>query len=290
MQCETWWEEEGGGGWPFYPTGGGGGGGYPPAPPPCTTNFTNNFSIPGTNNVVPINPCPPINNSWPPVPPPPPFCDPFVDALSANTNFVNVFHWLNTSGPNQPLGLNYEVGVEIRDVNQYNNSNYITKYGAPDTKTVDFYLQANTLQAGFLHSHYSGLNSMFTADDIILLATTFMTNHAKDTNNLFMGLTSSYSTPFIMKVGNVAKFRQFCTKIVGANGLDSLKKEDFKDKYDRKVDSYDPDANEKAFLEMFKEYGGEDGLNLLSGNIACNQWTKRRIDNFGAVKNVPSCN
>jgi hypothetical protein len=264
--CYGWVEycDEGGGG-----GGGGGGGCYPFA----EGNWWYNI-------ILPPNPC----DSIPPPPPTQEPCSQFILNLELNGNFVNVMKYLNS---NAALGLDNEVGYEIRDITQYNSASYIPGTGSTSEPTIQWNFPANTVTDGLVHSHYAGLNSIFTPQDIIIMAQLFIANHAKDTNNLFFAMTSSYSLPFLMKVGHPTIFRAFCEKIVGANGNDIKKMDNFAKDFYNKVNTENPDVNEREFLKIIKDYGAGNGLQLFQGDNNCNKWTKREIDNFGTVSSVP---
>ncbi len=275
----TWVEYETVCGWIDYPgegpggDPGGGGNGQPTEP--CTPQPIQGRNEPG-NGVG----CPP-GPGWIPQPFIP--CDPYVQALSANQNFINIMRYLNSS---PVLGLSYEIGYDIRNVNQYNPSTYIQKLGTPGQPTIDWNLPANTLSDGFVHSHYAGLNSIFTPEDIIFMAQVFITGHSRDTNNLFFAVTSNYAMPMMVKVGNVAVFRSFCEKIVGTNGFDTDKMRIFAEKFYEKINSDNPDTNEKEFLKLINSYEAQNGLKLYMGNSDCTNWTQRTIDSFGKVLSV----
>lgn len=239
----------------------------------------------------------PLNGSWynlvppaggcgePPVPPAPPteICNPYIKNLETNTNFVNAMKYLNSSAV---VGAENEVGYEIRDISQYNNTTYIPGQGTPAEPIINWQFPANTFTEGLIHSHYSGLNSIFSPDDIILMARLFLKNHAKDSNNLFFAMTSQYGVPNLIKVGNPTIFRTLCEKIVGINGIDQAKMKDFRDKFENKVNSMNPDVNEREFLKIIKEMGAESGLELYQGHVDCNKWVKKRVDSFGNVSSV----
>lgn len=267
----------GGGGEPGGegPTGGGdtggGGGGNGPGDEPENCNEAFYF----------VNPCGP---QTPPPPPPQDTCSNYIQNLEVNTNFVNVMKYLNSS---TALGAPNEVGYEIRDITQYNSNSYIPAAGSLSQPTIDWNFPANTVTDGLIHSHYAGLNSIFTPEDVILMAQLFIANRAKDTNNLFFAMTSSYGVPNLIKVGNPAIFRAFCEKIVGLNGNDNKRMRKFIDKFYRKIDSNNSDTNEREFLKLIKDYGAENGLQFFQGNNNCNKWTKRKVDNFGPVLSVP---
>ncbi len=271
----------GGGGWPSAPPpgpGGTGGGGGPTGGGNCNVG---GLILEGW---APPNPCyPPTGgNPLPPVPPNPP-CSEFITSLEANTNFIDRMKYLNTA---TVLNAPNEVGYTIRDITQYNSNSYIPGTGSATSPIIDWSFPGGTKVEGLIHSHYSGLNSIFSHDDVILMARLFLANFAKDTNNLFFAMTSKDSPPFLMKVGNASTFRTFCEKIVGVNGNDEEKMKTFARKCVGKIDSDDFYTNEKEFLKIIKELGAENGLILYRGDENFNKWTKRKVDAYGDVSSI----
>jgi hypothetical protein len=119
------------------------------------------------------------------------------------------------------------------------------------------------------------------------MAKVYLAGRARDSANLFWGVTSSYGDPYLIKVGDPAKFRAFAEKIVQMqSGKRNAK---FSDKYDSYLNSNDPVKNEEGFLKMLKELKVNGGITLYRGNSTCTQWTKLESDGFGGVKTT-NCN
>lgn len=112
---------------------------------------------------------------------------------------------------------------------------------------------------------------MFTPEDIIYFARLFLNGNAVDTSNFFMGVTSSYGLPYLFKINNIAAFSTFCIKIADVDGNDEYKQEDFRKKFYNLINSENTDKNEKGFLQVIKDYGGENGLTLYRGINNCNR-------------------
>lgn len=252
-------------------SGNGGGGG---TPPDCTNPLGN---ISGRPNVV--DPC---SGGWEPdlgdEPPPGPACDAFITELQNDATFSNNFKSLNNTAT---TGLNYEKGFSV--VNRANNQ-YVAKQGTNSNNEIEWNIPANTKVEGILHSHFQGLNSIFSPKDIVFMAQIFLKGYAKDTNNLYFGMTGHNNLyPYLVKITNPAKFRIFAKNIAGENGNDQAKIDKFIDSYEKKLNSPVEENNTKEFLKMMQQMGVGTGMTLYRGNDDCNQWTKLAIDAFDDI-------
>jgi hypothetical protein len=284
-QCVSWWEDDPTG-WPIIPIGGSGGGGGNGGPPsPCASNPTSLFPIPIINSAVLPPNCTPFPNPWPPPPPPPNPCDLFIGSLENDTTFRNYFNVLNQ--PNT-ISQSYEVGYMV--TNRLANS-YSLKTGEANKPEINWAseLGANTLVSGCLHSHYCPtppddcLSFIFSAQDVILMAQIYLTGHARDTNNLFFGVTSAGPNPYLIKVNNTTAFRAFAKKIVGENGMDKSKMKKFLKNYSNKFNSQDASVTELEFLEMLQKEGGINGIGLYRSYSNCHNWQKLGLNSVGDV-------
>jgi hypothetical protein len=264
------WDEyvddgSGGGGGGNPPSGGGGGGtGGGSTPPPCPG---------GTARGATYYECQP---GWNPDPTPPPNCDPFITTLQNDATFSNNFKSLNNTAT---TNLNYEKGfiVDNRAAN-----NYIAVQG--DNWTPEINIPIAPLKDGVLHSHYHGKNSIFSPQDVVFMAQIFLTGNARDSNNLFFGMTGHNNLyPYLIKVTNTARFRTFAKKIAGDNGNDKTKMDKFIADYERRLISPVEENNTKEFLKMMQEMGVGAGMTLYRGNDDCNQWTKINLDAFNDI-------
>jgi hypothetical protein len=249
------------------PAGSGGGGGSGGAIPCQGSNLLVNGQLPCDT----LPGLPPVYG-WVPAQEDDP-CDEFILQLQNDANFTAKFSTLNAPGV---LSLNYEKGFVIAD---RVGNHYLEVEGSAGSSIIYF----NNLQLkidGFLHSHYNRLSSMFSPLDLILMAKVFLGGKAKDSSNLFFGVTSSYGMPYLIKITNTAKFRAFAEEIAG----DDSKIKNFSKKYDPKFNFSDPDLNETGFLKMLEKMKSGNGLTLFRGNNDCTKWTKLTIDNFDAIQ------
>ncbi len=206
-------------------------------------------------------------------------CDPYIYTLQNNTAFTTAFRYLNNP---TVTSLSYEQGYLV---NNLATGAYTGKSGAGTyTKEIEFDISAPL--NGIIHSHFARGNSIFSPDDIVFLARIFLSNNlARDSVNLFMGVTSLNNPPYLIKVTNVAKFRIFANKIAETD----TKQNAFIDNNAKKFNFNNAAANEVGFLNMLKDNLGALGLTLYRGNDDCNRWTKLTVDNFNLVSETP-CN
>lgn len=78
---------------------------------------------------------------------------------------------------------------------------------------ITWNIPANTTVEGLLHSHFHGRNSIFSPQDVIFMAQIFLQGYAKDSNNLYIGMTGHNNIyPYLLKITNTARFRTFAKK------------------------------------------------------------------------------
>lgn len=272
QECITYTGGDGGGvGCPWCPpppSPGGGGGGGGGGGTTCNAPFY----------LANPNPC------NPPPPPPQNPCDSVIGSLEYDSTFKVAFNYLNQYSVTHQ---NYESGYMVS--NRAQNS-YIAKSGNVNDPVIDWAdaLQPNTLVNGCLHSHYcystnQCLSPMFSARDVVLMAQIYLTGHARDTNNLFMGVTSAGPNPYLIKVNNTTAFRAFAQKIAGANGQDDKKIAKFLDTYANKFNSPDVGITELEFLEMLQSEGGLNAVGVYRSQSNCHNWQKLGLNSVGGV-------
>lgn len=203
-------------------------------------------------------------------------CDSNIANFLNDTAFVSHFKYLNTPAV---TGLNYEKGFLVTDTGNYN-----LQVGMANSPTIPWDIQGGTKVIGLLHSHSSGLNSIFSPQDVIFMAEIFLKHFAKDPANLYFGVTSDYGSPYFIKVSDPIKFYYFADSIAG----NPKKMENFSSKYDTKFNSTDPDKNEKEFLKMLNEYKVGEGLKLYRANENISELKRLTIDGFGDIR-VTDC-
>jgi hypothetical protein len=201
-------------------------------------------------------------------------CDSLILSMQNDTTFISKFKFLNSASV---LNLSYERGFTVKNRSL---ELYYAQSGTAGTSFINW--NVSEREEGYIHSHYRGLNSIFSGEDIVLLARVFLSGNAKDSANLFFGVTSYDGMPYLIKVGNVQQFREFAVKIVGVDGNDLVKQKKFIDEF-TKVSTDNSDKNEKEFLKILKKFGNENSTTLFRGNSDCNEWTRIKIDGFNDI-------
>jgi hypothetical protein len=252
-----------GGGFGFGGTGGGGG----------STGYTGGGSTgSGNNGVTPIE-----EQDTP--------CDPSIADFQNDANFANKFKELNN--PNVTTQT-YEKGYMVNDRGA---NSYTPKQGQPASSgaagTGEIEWTINSPIDGLLHSHYSGGNSIFSPQDLLFMAQIYLAGLAKDSTNLFFGMTSKDGDPYLIKVSNTALFRKFAEKYAST----PEKQQQFINKYDNAFTkgfrSPDASINESRFMQMLKNEIGEGAKMYRATDSNCNRWEKLSVDAWGDVKGKP---
>ena len=264
--CNT--NSGGGFGMGFGFTGGGGGG---------SSGGNNGYTGGGSNGSG--------NNGFTPIEEPDTPCDPSIADFENDAKFAAKFKELNS---NAVTTQTYEKGYMVND--RAANS-YIPKQGqsasggASGTGEIEWTI--NSPIDGLLHSHYSGGNSIFSPQDLLFMAQIYLAGLAKDSTNLFFGMTSKDGDPYLIKVSNTALFRKFAEKYAST----PEKQQQFINKYDNAFTkgfrSPDASTNESRFMQMLKNEIGEGAKMYRATDSNCNKWEKLSVDNFGSVNGKP---
>jgi hypothetical protein len=274
--CESTWQTY------FEPplpdlTGGGGGGGSNP------TTYSLGGPYPCNPNPLIVNgliPCEDGNSTgWTyllstTVP-----CDPYIGTLKNDTYFTSIFQYLNNTSV---ISADIETGFLInRAVTPYPQQTGVNI----NEPTITWVLPPGTKYDGFLHSHNcpnpptTCAASIFSPQDVLFMAQVFLYGLAKDSNNLFMGMTNSTGKPYLIKISNTSSFRTFAENLL----MNEKSQKSFFDTYNPLLRSTNPDTNEENFLKMLKEKGIADGIDLFRGNNACNKWRKLNLSPLESV-------
>ena len=205
-------------------------------------------------------------------------CDNYILNLQNDSTFVANFKSLNQASV---LDSNYERGFYVAD---RNTNNYVPVQGEPNDPGINFSSVRLPLN-GILPSHDNGLNSMFSPGDVYFMSQIFLSGLAKDSNNLFFGVTSNYGGPYLMKVTNTADFRKFAEKIT----KDERSIKNFLNNNEKNFNTDDATKNEKGFLDMMNDEGVKNGFTLYRGNEDCTKWTKLTRNNSSGNPNETNC-
>ena len=124
------------------------------------------------------------------------------------------------------------------------------------------------------------------------MARLYLAGLAKDTANLFFGMTSHTGVPYLLKVSNPVKFRVFANEIVNREANNRS----FSQNYNNKLNSGDNSKNITAFFEMLQDLKALNAVSLYeaepdnSGNYQFDQWKKLNWDGNGGFNPATNCN
>jgi hypothetical protein len=217
----------------------------------------------------------------PPPPPPPNPCS-YMIQLSADANFVNKIKSLNIPSV---LNATKEYGhtVNNRQINEYT-----AVEGLLNSPEITWSIVGQV--DGFLHCHYNGLNNVPSPEDLVFMARVFLSGLARDTNNLFFGVTNKAEWPIIVKINDVAKFRAFAIGICGIDGNDKNKADNFIETYTPLFRTDNFNQNKVEFLKMIKKKAGNNGLALMQAeDDDCTSWNRLELDFAGTGYETNAC-
>ncbi len=237
---------------PPPPGGNGGGGGNSPQ---CNYSFTGSWYA---ENVVNPNPC----NPQPPLPPNP--CQ-LANLLAANPNFRALMQSLKDSTvDNKEHGILYDMGPN-------GNMSIEIHKGLPDSGDID--LPVTTLNDGYLHSHYTGLLSVFTPMDLLSFCQMYSNGWMQSPSTFTAGVVTANGTQYLLKIENLTLFQTFSQNLTGTTI--NKYKEFYKIMYNIK-DTNTNEDNEKNLLKYLDQL--KSGLKLFRGNANFTQWTPLGLD------------
>lgn len=136
---------------------------------------------------------------------------------------------------------------------------------------------------GFIHSHYTGLLSVFSPDDLFAMATLYITDKMVNPSTFTAGVVTANGTQYIIMIDDLTKFQQFASNMVNNSTLDAYSFT-FEMIYGI-TPSNNNEANEKAFLQYIQQTNS--GLKLFKGDANFTDWQPKKVDGNGNVVNNP---
>lgn len=152
--------------------------------------------------------------------------------------------------------------------------------GVDSAAGIDFVV--NNKIDGFIHSHYTGLLSIFSPDDLYAIAELYLNNKMVDPSKFSAGVVTANNTQYLIMIEDLSKFQQFASKLTGT-GLNAYSIM-FENLY-KISPGNDINANEKAFLQYIQQ--SNSGLKLFKGNDSFNEWQPKKVDTNNNVVNNP---
>ena len=156
---------------------------------------------------------------------------------------------------------------------------YADSQGVPNATGAIYTAYTNSL--GVIHSHYVGLNSIFSPDDLQDLYNKMLVPEITD--NFFIGVVTAEGTAYILQIQDRQAFINFGNQYL-ANDDKTLKftNKFYKGKYN--LASNDKVANEKNFLKMMSDFGM--GVSLAGTSFSSNVQPSPNLFSNLQVKNL----
>jgi hypothetical protein len=136
---------------------------------------------------------------------------------------------------------------------------------------------------GIMHSHYTGLLSVYSPDDLYAMAVLYVNDKMVNPKTFTVGVVTASGTQYIIMIDDLTKFHQFAHNIVNNTSLE-LFTYVFETIYRIKPGN-DTSTNERAFLQYIQQ--NNSGLKLFKGDANFNNWQPKKVDESGNVVNNP---
>jgi|GEM_PF-2760397 len=155
---------------------------------------------------------------------------------------------------------------------------------------INFTLGVGNQIDRYIHSHYTGLLSIFSPDDIFSIAMLFKNNAIKNLDTFVIGVVTASGTQYMMVIDNPAQFQTFADGLFSGNTFDELTLYNYSKMYNdffKITPSNSTANNEKSFLNYLETSGS--GLKLLKGSPDMQNWQSIQLDQNNNI--VPTnCN
>ncbi|MDA3615870.1 hypothetical protein [Polluticaenibacter yanchengensis] len=229
----------------------------------CESGGGGEYGVPGSSTEIIINnPCKQV------------------DSLKNDTSFIAKMKNLRDS----------TISANEKGFFMKRNSNGTYSYspftGIKGNSFIDIDIAALTSPiSGYIHSHFTGLYSIFSGSDIRTIYDLYNANKIDNINNFFIGLVTS-STAYILKVTDPVAFQQFGNKYFSNDVSFQLFEYIYSNAY--YISEHNPASqNEANFINLLKT--SNSGLKLFSGTNTFDAWTLKGIDASNNLINA-TCN
>jgi hypothetical protein len=180
--------------------------------------------------------------------------------------------------------LNYERGyLMVRNPDGTYSYSYIQ--GQPGVPEIAF--DPQSLLSGYIHSHYTGTFSTFSAQDVKAIYDLFINNSTLNLGQFTVGLVSSQGTSYLMLIENLSDFLSFAQ----VNFSSETAFNDLEDIYNTWYlvyrNQYPQDEITARELALLKTLAGS-GLAIFKGNSTFDNWSKVENQNNEIV--MTNCN
>lgn len=139
----------------------------------------------------------------------------------------------------------------------------------------------------FIHSHFTGLLSIFSPADLLSLAAMYKNNNINNLNTFIVGVVTASGTQYMMVIDDPQKFIQYANSTLPGNNVtqNDLNIADYSYEKLNKINSGNSVAvNEQRFVKYISSNGS--GLKLLKGNSDFTEWEQLNQNADGTVTKV----
>ncbi|MBD3907359.1 hypothetical protein NAL32_22045 [Chryseobacterium sp. Ch-15] len=143
--------------------------------------------------------------------------------------------------------------------------------GQPGGAGIDFNVTSPV--DGFIHSHYTGLLSIFSPEDILTIANLYNNGMIKDMNSFIMGVVTASGTQYIIVIDDPVKFGAFASNVMAGGQLDQAMIEAYSVLYNNifQIKPQNPvNTNENNFVKYLES--NNTGLKVLKGDETFSNW------------------
>ncbi|WP_419868524.1 hypothetical protein [Chryseobacterium sp. CT-SW4] len=153
--------------------------------------------------------------------------------------------------------------------------------GSSNTGEINF--DVNAPVSGFIHSHYTGILSIFSASDIFAIAQLYKQGLIADMNSFIMGVVTASDTQYIMVIDDSIKLGAFVANLFEGNTFDPVVLKNYEFVYQMFGIDYDNSvvSNEKGFYNYLE--ANNTGLKILKGDNNMLNWGLLTKDSNGNI-------
>jgi hypothetical protein len=198
------------------------------------------------------------------------------DSLESNTEFKEKFEDLKTK-----TSLTKEYGYLYKS-DGYEGIDETPIEGDDGAAGINFDIPDDKID-GFIHSHYTGLLSIFSPDDLYAMAYLYLSDKMVDPNTFTAGVVTADGTQYIIMIDDLTQFQEFASNMVNNSSLSAYASVYM---YIYGINSGNSnDVNEQKFLQYIQSTN--TGLKLFKGDTNFDNWIPKKVDDSGNIINNP---
>jgi hypothetical protein len=168
--------------------------------------------------------------------------------------------------------LNYETGHTFKN-NADGTSTYTPVNGVAGEASIN--ININSPIDGFIHTHYAGLLSIFSPDDIRSIAQVLNGGNMVNPSSFMAGVVTASGTSYALVIDDVDQFRAFANNFLNDDVNFNLFASVYGSVY-KITETNSVAQNEKSFLQMLNTL--HSGLKLLKADGTWGDWDVLELD------------